>query len=47
MHDGTLMIDGAQEEDKGFYECVAKNVAGEAHSNQVELKYFGSERKLA
>ncbi|XP_076462560.1 peroxidasin-like isoform X2 [Babylonia areolata] len=41
LHDGTLMIEDAQDDDKGVYECIARNVAGETHSNQVELRYFG------
>ncbi|KAK7488478.1 hypothetical protein BaRGS_00020263, partial [Batillaria attramentaria] len=41
LHDGTLMIEDAQDDDQGSYECIARNVAGEVHSNQVELRYFG------
>ncbi|KAL8583777.1 hypothetical protein ACOMHN_036412 [Nucella lapillus] len=41
LHDGTLMIEHAQDDDQGMYECIARNVAGETHSNQVELRYFG------
>lgn len=41
LRDGTLMIEDAKDDDKGVYECIARNVAGETHSNQVELRYFG------
>ncbi|XP_070195291.1 peroxidasin-like isoform X2 [Littorina saxatilis] len=41
LHDGTLMIEDAQDDDRGVYECIARNTAGETHSNQVELRYFG------
>lgn len=41
LHDGTLMIEDAQDNDQGVYECIARNIAGEVHSNQVELRYFG------
>ena len=45
LHDGTLMIEDAQGDDQGVYECIARNVAGETHSNQVELRYFGERGK--
>ncbi|XP_064604306.1 peroxidasin-like isoform X2 [Liolophura sinensis] len=41
LDDGTLMIHRTIENDKGVYECVAKNVAGEAKTSGVELRYFG------
>lgn len=41
LHDGTLMIQEANDSDQGSYECIARNVAGETHSNQVELRYSG------
>ncbi len=43
LHDGTLMIEDARDSDTGVYECVAKNVAGEAKTNAVELKYQGTD----
>lgn len=45
LHDGTLMIEEAQDADQGSYECIARNVAGEVHSNQVTLRYFGEAGK--
>ncbi|ESO94460.1 hypothetical protein LOTGIDRAFT_161152 [Lottia gigantea] len=41
LKDGTLMIQDTQGSDQGVYECVARNIAGEARANKVELRYFG------
>ncbi len=46
LHDGTLMIEGVRDADQGVYECVAKNVAGEAKTNAVEVKYQGTDSKF-
>lgn len=43
MADGTLMIEGAQDSDKGFYECMARNAAGMTKANKVELRYLSDE----
>ena len=45
LNDGTLMIEDIQDVDQGVYECVAKNVAGEAKTNAVEIRYQGSESR--
>lgn len=42
LDDGTLMIQNTQEADQGVYQCMAKNVAGEAKTQEVTLRYFGS-----
>ncbi|XP_012884323.1 PREDICTED: peroxidasin homolog [Dipodomys ordii] len=47
LDDGTLMIENAQEADQGIYQCMAKNVAGEAKTQQVTLRYSGSPARLA
>ncbi|XP_046346605.2 peroxidasin-like isoform X1 [Haliotis rufescens] len=41
LSDGTLMIQETKDTDKGAYECVARNAAGEVKTNKVELRYFG------
>lgn len=38
MHDGTLVIENAQESDQGVYECMARNVLGEAKSRKAKMK---------
>nr|XP_014344446.1 PREDICTED: peroxidasin-like protein isoform X2 [Latimeria chalumnae] len=45
LEDGTLMIQDTRETDQGTYQCMAKNVAGEAKTQGVELRYFGSPTK--
>uniref|UniRef100_A0A4W3JWJ6 Uncharacterized protein n=1 Tax=Callorhinchus milii TaxID=7868 RepID=A0A4W3JWJ6_CALMI len=45
LDDGTLMIQNTQESDQGTYQCMAKNVAGEAKTQGVLLRYFGSPTK--
>ncbi|EDL36936.1 peroxidasin homolog (Drosophila) [Mus musculus] len=42
LDDGTLMIQNTQEADEGVYQCMAKNVAGEAKTQEVTLRYLGS-----
>nr|XP_031540895.1 LOW QUALITY PROTEIN: peroxidasin homolog [Vicugna pacos] len=42
LGDGTLMIQNTRETDQGVYQCMAKNVAGEAKTQEVTLRYFGS-----
>lgn len=42
LDDGTLMIQNTREADQGVYQCMAKNVAGEAKTQGVTLRYFGS-----
>lgn len=42
LDDGTLMIQNTQEADEGVYQCMAKNVAGEAKTHEVTLRYLGS-----
>ncbi|XP_052775467.1 peroxidasin homolog isoform X2 [Mya arenaria] len=37
LDDGTLMIEDARDADRGRYECIARNSAGEARTNSVEL----------
>ncbi|OBS83377.1 hypothetical protein A6R68_22633, partial [Neotoma lepida] len=36
------MIQNTQEADEGVYQCMAKNVAGEAKTHEVTLRYLGS-----
>lgn len=45
LDDGTLMIQNTQEADEGVYQCMAKNVAGEAKTHEVTLRYLGSPGK--
>ena len=45
LHDGTLMIENTRDGDQGVYECIAKNAAGEAKTNAVEVKYQGIDSK--
>ncbi|XP_048452080.1 peroxidasin homolog [Rhincodon typus] len=45
LDDGTLMIQNAQESDQGTYQCMAKNELGEATTQGVLLRYFGSPTK--
>lgn len=45
LDDGTLMIQNTQEADEGVYQCMAKNVAGEAKTQEVTLRYLGSPGK--
>lgn len=40
LQDGTLMIQNTKESDKGIYQCMAKNVAGEVKTQEVVLRYF-------
>ncbi|XP_070284707.1 peroxidasin homolog isoform X3 [Myotis yumanensis] len=42
LDDGTLMIQNTRETDQGVYQCMAKNAAGEAKTQEVTLRYFGS-----
>ena len=43
LDDGTLMIENTSDAEQGVYECVAKNSAGEAKTNAVEVKYQGDQ----
>ncbi|ELK32764.1 Peroxidasin like protein [Myotis davidii] len=36
------MIQNTRETDQGVYQCMAKNAAGEAKTQEVTLRYFGS-----
>ena len=45
LNDGTLMIEDTRDIDQGVYECIAKNAAGEAKTNAVEVKYQGTDSK--
>ncbi|XP_038605963.1 peroxidasin homolog [Tachyglossus aculeatus] len=45
LQDGTLMIQDTQESDKGIYQCMAKNIAGEVKTQEVILRYFGTPSK--
>uniref|UniRef100_A0A8C3UKJ3 Ig-like domain-containing protein n=1 Tax=Catharus ustulatus TaxID=91951 RepID=A0A8C3UKJ3_CATUS len=45
LQDGTLMIQNTKESDKGVYQCMAKNIAGEVKTQEVVLRYFGSPSK--
>ncbi|KAG8512340.1 Peroxidasin [Galemys pyrenaicus] len=47
LGDGTLMIQNARETDQGVYQCMAKNAAGEAKTQEVTLRYFGSPARPA
>lgn len=38
LEDGTLMIQNAQDDDMGTYECIARNDAGEAKTDTVQLR---------
>ena len=38
LDDGTLMIQNAQDDDMGAYECIARNDAGEAKTDSVQLR---------
>lgn len=42
LQDGTLMIQNTKESDKGVYQCMAKNIAGEAKTQEVVLRYSGT-----
>lgn len=42
LQDGTLMIQNTKESDKGVYQCMAKNIAGEVKTQEVVLRYFGT-----
>ncbi|XP_026757851.2 peroxidasin [Galleria mellonella] len=37
MHNGTLMVHDAEESDLGYFECLAKNPAGEARSRPARM----------
>lgn len=37
MDNGTLMIHDTDESDVGFFECMAKNAAGEARSKRAKI----------
>ncbi|XP_030318926.1 peroxidasin homolog [Calypte anna] len=41
LQDGTLMIQNTKESDKGVYQCMAKNIAGEVKTQEVVLRYSG------
>ncbi|OPJ84914.1 peroxidasin [Patagioenas fasciata monilis] len=45
LQDGTLMIQNTKESDKGVYQCMAKNVAGEVKTQEVVLRYFDTPSK--
>uniref|UniRef100_A0A8C6VHK2 Ig-like domain-containing protein n=1 Tax=Naja naja TaxID=35670 RepID=A0A8C6VHK2_NAJNA len=45
LQDGTLMIQDTKESDKGIYQCLAKNIVGEAKTPEVALRYFGMPSK--
>ncbi|KAJ6665741.1 hypothetical protein lerEdw1_002111 [Lerista edwardsae] len=45
LQDGTLMIQDIRESDKGVYQCMAKNIAGEAKTQEVLLRYFDNPSK--
>jgi peroxidase len=38
--DGTLMIQNSRESDQGVYQCMAKNSAGEAKTQNAMLRYI-------
>uniref|UniRef100_A0A8C5TAV9 Ig-like domain-containing protein n=1 Tax=Malurus cyaneus samueli TaxID=2593467 RepID=A0A8C5TAV9_9PASS len=40
LQDGTLMIQNTKESDKGVYQCMAKNIAGEVKTQEVVLSPF-------
>uniref|UniRef100_A0A8C4R6Q2 Peroxidasin n=1 Tax=Eptatretus burgeri TaxID=7764 RepID=A0A8C4R6Q2_EPTBU len=42
LDDGTLMIQNARESDQGIYQCMARNVLGEAKTQEVLLRHFGA-----
>lgn len=46
LDDGTLMIESAQDSDKGVYECMARNAAGMTKTDKVELRYMGDTGKF-
>ncbi|KAG0723195.1 Peroxidasin [Chionoecetes opilio] len=37
LHDGTLMIENTQDDDFGFYECMATNYMGEVKSRKAKM----------
>ncbi|KAM9165644.1 LOW QUALITY PROTEIN: putative oxidoreductase PXDNL [Pangshura tecta] len=39
LEDGTLMIQNTRESDKGVYQCMAQNVAGEVKTQSAFLRY--------
>ncbi|KAH1176952.1 hypothetical protein KIL84_010654 [Mauremys mutica] len=39
LEDGTLMIQNTRESDKGVYQCMARNVAGEVKTQSAFLRY--------
>ena len=39
LDDGTLMIANADMDDRGVYECMARNIVGEKKTRPVNLKY--------
>ncbi|XP_078456569.1 peroxidasin homolog [Lampetra planeri] len=41
LENGTLMIRNTRESDQGIYQCMAKNVAGEAKTSEALLRYYG------
>ncbi|XP_013375469.1 PREDICTED: peroxidasin-like protein [Chinchilla lanigera] len=43
--DGTLMIQNTRESDQGVYQCMARNSAGEAKTQNAILKYSGPPAK--
>ncbi|KAM8945757.1 peroxidasin homolog [Pelodytes ibericus] len=45
LHDGTLMIQDTKESDQGVYQCAAKNIAGEARTQEAVLRYSGIRTK--
>ncbi|XP_022102574.1 peroxidasin homolog isoform X3 [Acanthaster planci] len=45
LNDGTLMIQNANGDDEGEYECMARNAVGETTSEAVNLRYFGSPKR--
>uniref|UniRef100_A0A0B7AY06 Cell adhesion molecule-related/down-regulated by oncogenes n=1 Tax=Arion vulgaris TaxID=1028688 RepID=A0A0B7AY06_9EUPU len=43
LQNGTLMIESAQDSDKGVYECIARNAAGTVKTGKAELRYMGDQ----